>query len=220
MLSAEAAIDFDAGLQRMLVKPEGAELRSAYLLQQFAQRIYRGDYQKASEALDRTYSSLGDRSPRDVAATDAGMLMIRDLLAEMEWHARYRKLDALYQSREDGATRELTLLLDLLPLAWGMNDPEFEELLKVPNNWLRLWQDHKVEVGPQRERLLRLRRLFDAFRAILRPRDLAAAWHSAWNAESPIGERSLLQAFQEDGDVALDRIELYLWGLAERDLSR
>lgn len=195
---------------------ERANLRHAYLLQQFATRVFRGDYQKAAEAVERSYLSLGNRSPRELAETDAGMLIARNLVAEMEWSARHHGLAALHQVGKDNVMRELTLLLDLLPLAWGLCDEEFGRLLNVPSSWLRQWRDHAVDIDAVlQERLLRLRRFFDALRSVLGVSEQATAWCYIWTAESPIGQRSLLQAFEDDGDAALDLMELHLWGLAE-----
>jgi len=206
----------DDGLQRQLSQADGTDLRYAYLLDQFARRVFNGDYNKAAQALDIEYPSLGNRTPRNVSSTDAGMLSVRNMIGEMEWHQRDRGPGAMFQAIEDRWMRELTLLLDLLPVAWGLTDSEFEQLLGVSGSWLQNWRQRQtaIEAGV-RERLWRLRRLHDVLRLLIRPCEYAVVWRDVWNAESPIGQRSPWQAFHEDGDEALDRLENYLWVVAE-----
>ena len=208
--------DFDAGVQQKLRGPEGADLRCAYLTEQFARRIHDGDLQEALQTMEKSFPSLGGLSPRQAAVTDGGMLAVRELIARMEWHARHRGVGAFLQACGDSSMREFTLLLDFLPIVWALEDEEFEELLIVPRRWLSEWRQHDLELeGPSRERLLRLRRFHDALRLVVQPREHASVWRTVWKAEGPIGQRSLWQAFQEDGDAVLDRMENYFWAVSE-----
>jgi hypothetical protein len=159
---------------------------------------------------------LDGRSLREAAESDEGMLAIRSLIGQMEWHRRNRGFGAFIQSIDDCWMQEFALLLDVLPIAWGLHEEEFEQLLGVPPSWLARWRNQQADIDTAlRERLRRLRRFHDALRLVVLPQEYAAAWRSEWTAESPIGQRSLWKAFQEDGDAALDRLENYFWAVAE-----
>lgn len=88
----------DVGFRQGSIETERAALRPAYLVQQFACRVFHGDYQRAAEFIERPHQLLGDRSPRNMAATDSGMLVIRRLLSQMAWHSRHRGLAKMVQA--------------------------------------------------------------------------------------------------------------------------
>lgn len=158
----------DASLEQHLAGPRGSDLRLAYLLEQLAKRVCNDDYAWAARLLDRPHPDLYGRAPREVAATDAGMLAVRRLIAQMEWHRRHRHFGAVVQAVDDRWVQEFTLLLDLLPLAWGLSDAEFEQLLEVTPMWLSQWRAQSGPLGPQvRERLRRLRSFHDALRLVV-----------------------------------------------------
>ena len=212
--------DVEGALERAWHGPDGANLRYAYVLEQFARRVCDGDFQRASEIMEWRSPRLGYQSPREAARTDAGMLGIPGLISEMESRRKHRGVGAFIPVWEDRWLQECILVLDLLPIAWGLSDDEFEGLLGTPSSWLHRWRDGEIVVEEElKRRVSRLRSFHDALRTVVRPDEYPAAWRSVWPANSPIGQRSPLQAFEEEGDAALDRLENFFWIYASSNLD-
>jgi hypothetical protein len=104
-------------------------------------------------------------------------------------------------------------LFDLLPAAWGMDDPTFEQIAGLPARWLWQWRNHYR--APSDEELARVRRLMrfhDAIRLVTygdNP-DYPGWWRRCWTETSFIGKRSPLEAILRDPAI-LDKLEQYLW---------
>lgn len=100
-------------------------------------------------------------------------------------------------------------LFDLLPAAWGMDDRTFERVAKLPEKWMWQWRNHYR--APTDEELARIRRLMSFHEAIriakLGGSDYATWWRLQWRADSPIGDRSPLDAVLEEGDEVIDMLE-------------
>lgn len=207
--------DFDASLQQKLQRPDGGDLRCAYLLDLLALRVFAGDYERAAAAMHRNHGELGNRSLREAAQTPSGLLEVRRLITQMERRSsRYHGGGAIVSGITERRTRECTLLLDLLPLAWGLQDHEFETLLGIQNSWLQRWRDGEEPIGSAlQDRLFRLHRFQETLRQVLQPNEYAAAWRSVWMSGSALGNRSLWEAFLEDGDDALDTVECCFWAV-------
>lgn len=192
--------------------PNGSKLRYTYVLRQFAEQVCNGDYQRAAEIMEWPLPALGHSSPREAAQTDRGMLGIRAAIREMiSLRDRRNGSEHCYFFNET-KQQDCTLVLDLLPLAWGLTDQEFAFLLGTPLAWLDQWRSEGIVVEESlMRRVVRLRSFHEALRAAADPRDYSSAWRRVWPHESPLGKRSLLQAVLDDGDVALDRFENFLW---------
>lgn len=105
----------------------------------------------------------------------------------------------------------LGLFLDVLPAAWGLSEREFEKLINLPEGWLRAWRNHEVEIdNALASDLLKLGALQIGMRLVRTPDNYAGFWHHRWRFDSPIGARSLWQAFEEDGWPAVEAIINYL----------
>jgi hypothetical protein len=104
-------------------------------------------------------------------------------------------------------------LFDLLPAAWGMDDPTFEQLARLPAGWMWQWRNHYR--APSDDELARVRRLFrfhDAIRLVTYGDypDYPGWWRRCWTETSFIGKRSPLEAVLQD-PAFLDQLEQYLW---------
>lgn len=206
-------VDFNDGLQERLRGPEGAALRRAHLVEQFAQRLFKGDYGKAYLAMATQDPALGGVSPGEAAETHEGMLAVKNLIAR-KGNEKQRGLGALLDALQSARHNELCPLVDLLQAAWGLADQEFVYLLGVSPDWLESWRMGKVDISAEvAGRLRRLRQFHDALRKATHPLDYAKAWRGEWPPDGPLGKRSLWEAFQEDGDSALDVTETYLMTL-------
>lgn len=201
-------------LQQMCQYYAGNNVRHAFVFNQLAVRVCKGNFAHAREALTRPYDQLDGLTPLEAVDSDVGMLQLRSMICEMEWRANHPGIRALMSSYNDQETRDLKLLVALLPRAWGLSESEFAQLLEIPDAAL-LDDIRLLEEGSVYERAKRLVRLLEAFRAVLKPSEFPAAWNTVWEKQSPIGRRSLWQAFQEDGDAALNKVEVYLWLVAE-----
>ena len=202
---------FDAKLQEAMRGPAGSVLRQAHLTEQFAKRLFQGDYHAARRAMETALPELAKATPREAALTHEGMLRVKEIIERRERALkRPRGVWVVIDAFKEGWKRELEPLLDLLPAAWRLTDGEFELLLRSPPNWLNAWRNHEVELDEATmDRLRRLRRLHEAFRLVMNPLAYADAWRRPWHAESVIGGRSPWQAYEQDGDSALDVIEGY-----------
>lgn len=107
----------------------------------------------------------------------------------------------------------LALFLDVLPSAWGLTERQIEQLLLVPPGWLRAWHNHEVGLDRTvRTRIWQLGLLQKRMGLISTPEDYATFWHRAWADTSPLGNRSPWQAFEQEGDAAIRKIQLFLTG--------
>ena len=202
---------FDAKLQEAMRGPEGSLLRQAHLTEQFAQRLFHGSYRAAVRAMETAMPELANATPREAALTHAGMLRVKQIIERRERASRKpRGVWTLINAFEEGWKRELEPLLDLFPAAWRLTDEEFELLLRSSPSWLNAWRNYEVELDEvTMDRLRRLRSLHEAFRLVMNPLAYAEAWRRPWKAKSVIGGRSPWQAYEQDGDPALDLVERY-----------
>lgn len=207
---------FDQRFEELLQGPAGTELRRAHLFEQLATRIFNGDYEKAQAALNTPHPQLGGRSANEAAETHEGMIEVKRLLAmaTAEEPKPTCGLGYFIQSLEEGWRNEFEPLLDLLPAAWALNADQFALLLGTPPPTMTDWQQHTVKLDDAlKSRLTRLRRLHFTFRAIAKPENYSEIWRIVWDRQTPIGARSLWQAYEEDGDPALDAMEVFFRSL-------
>lgn len=201
-------------LAKLCSDPTGSNIRFTYVLDQYAERICSNDYKKASDKLFGPDQQLDGLSPVQALQDDSGLLRIRHRINEMEWGALHKNLGRFLAVCSDANERNFKFMIALLPGAWGLTPEEFSQLLGLADasflDDLNSEPDEEVY-----KRVERLKRLLCAFCAVLRPPEFPAAWRVIWEDHSQIGERSLWRAFQEDGDVALDKFELYLWLIAD-----
>jgi hypothetical protein len=104
-------------------------------------------------------------------------------------------------------------LFDLLPAAWGMDDPTFEQIAGLPARWLWQWRNHyRAPSDEELARVHRLMRFHDAIRLVTygdNP-DYPGWWRRCWSENSFIGKRSPLEAVLQDPAV-LNELERYFW---------
>lgn len=106
--------------------------------------------------------------------------------------------------------RTARILQDLLQAAWQLTDERFEQLLEVSPGWLDAFRIHEVELAPKiLKRLSRLAGFHDALRLWFPQELYGEAWRVTWKESSPIGSSTLLQAWDQDGDQALDKVEQF-----------
>lgn len=214
LIFSETDDEFDESFQDLLRGPAGAGLRRAHLLRQLATRVFSGDYGKAQKALDTPHPQLNYRSASQAAETPAGMSRVMRLIARVDRPQR-RGVGAFFQAISDGWRREFEPLLDLLPAAWGLSEEQFQLLLGARPPSLTDWQQHQVELDDVlKSRLARLRRLHEAFRQVVRPENYCEIWHTKFERGSVIGQKTLWEAYEDDGEPALDRIEAHFRELA------
>jgi hypothetical protein len=107
----------------------------------------------------------------------------------------------------------LGLFLEVLPSAWGLTEGQVERLLHVDPGWLRAWRNYEVGLDDGvRTRLWRLGLLQRRMGLISDPESYSTFWHRAWADTSPLGNRSPWQAFDEEGDDAIRKIQQFLDG--------
>lgn len=105
----------------------------------------------------------------------------------------------------------LALFLDVLPSAWGLTEGQVEQLLHVAPGWLRAWRNHEVQLDRAvRTRIWQLGLLQKRMGLISNPEDYSTFWHRAWADMSPLGNRSPWQAFEQEGDEAIKKIQQFL----------
>lgn len=144
-------------------------------------------------------------------------LILRMLAAAWRQH-ELESLDG-YQPAEACAedtaadSEALALFLDVLPSAWGLTEQQIEQLLKVAPGWLRAWRNHEVRLdSPVRTRIWKLGLLQKRMGLISKPEDYCTFWHREWAETSPLGSRSPWQAFEQEGDDAIRKIQQFLTG--------
>lgn len=201
---------FDAAFQQRLRGPLGADIRQAHLLEVVATKLFSGDFDKAARLLTVPTTALGGHSMLEAAATHDGMVQAKALTERLEaagfGEGEYTLAVAAHQMR----LGEANLLLDLLPAAWGMTDHDFEQILRVKPGWMRARRNHEVGLGPDvRARLKRLLQFQNALTLIARPNGYAETWRRPWKSDSPIGARSIWDAYQQDGDAVFDIVETF-----------
>lgn len=102
-------------------------------------------------------------------------------------------------------------LFDLLQAAWGMNDETFEKVAGLPPRWLWQWRNHYR--APSDDELARIRRLMsfhEAIRLVIYGEPNYPEWWSRrWPGDSPVGNRTPLNAVLAEGDQILDALERY-----------
>jgi hypothetical protein len=208
---------FDAAFDRLLKGPAGVELRRAHILEQFATRLYDGDFEKARVAIDTPHPRLAGRCPSELAETYDEMLTVKRLLPR-SGNPQSRAttgLGAFLESVKQGWRDEFEPLVDLLQAAWALNEDQFAQLFGSSPPTLADWQQERVALSEQQmQRLRRLRRLHEAFRLMVRPQNYPEIWHIVWERGSFIGGRSIWEAYEEDGDAVLDLVEDYFRGAA------
>jgi hypothetical protein len=209
LLSGDAA-GFVAAMDELQRGPAGAHIRLLHLREFIAERLFAGDFVKAERLLDLPNADLGGLSVKEAAETHENMLKAKELVEKLEACGFSEGAMNFAEGVHFQWRQEYDLLIDMLPAAWGMIDEEFEQLLQTPTGWLQANRNHEVSPGPKiLLRLRRLRSLHNAFRTVVRPQGYAEAWRRVWVHSSPIGKRSPWQAYQEDGDRALDLVEAY-----------
>jgi len=121
-----------------------------------------------------------------------------------------RDLMANGERRQRVASEER--LFDLLSAAWGLEDSEFETVAGLPERWMWEWRHHYR--AARDEDLAIARRLMsfhEALGLIVPPgRGYAKWWRRRWPTGSLLGERTPLEAVQDDGTTKLDQLEGYL----------
>lgn len=142
-------------------------------------------------------------------------LILRVLAAP--WLEHERKSLEEYQSApawvEDSVadSEALALFLQVLPSAWGLTEGQIEQLLQVEAGWLRAWRNYEVKLdGPVRSRLWQLGLLQRRMSLVSQPESYSEFWHRPWAETSPLGNRSPWQAFDEEGDEAIKKIQQFL----------
>lgn len=99
-------------------------------------------------------------------------------------------------------------LFDLLPAAWGMDDPTFEKVAGLPAQWLWQWRNNNR--APTDEELACVRRLMsfhEAIRLTYAAPNYADWWRRRWHEGSRIGGRSPLEAVLAEGEAAMGVLE-------------
>ena len=106
--------------------------------------------------------------------------------------------------------------IDLFQAAWSLDDGVYEKLLGVDRGWLRRWRNHEIDliVKPVWERFQDLLRLHAAVRLHSAPESYGDFVSRAWETDSVLEGRSVIQAVIEDGNIAIDRVAKYLWSVA------
>ncbi len=105
---------------------------------------------------------------------------------------------------------------DVLQAAWGLNDDEFETVLRLPDGAMRKWRNHEVSFTPVT--LARLRRLFLfheslRLRALGHPPKFAAYLRGQSEPDTLIGASSILAALSDTDDQALEQLERHFRGI-------
>ncbi len=102
--------------------------------------------------------------------------------------------------------------LDLIPAAWSMDDDTFERMIGVKSGYLDAWRNHEISITDEiRGPLRRVANFHETLRLHVAPRGYANWWRHSWAETSPIGARSPLQVWSEDGWDGLDLISRYFW---------
>lgn len=104
---------------------------------------------------------------------------------------------------------------DILQAAWGLNDAEFEAVLRLPPGAMRQWRNHELCFAAGG--LTRLARLFlfhEAlrFHALGHPPDFPIHLRRVWKSDSVIGARSIIAALRDADDAALEQLARFLRG--------
>lgn len=204
-----ACDSFDEALIELLCGPNGASLRRRHLFDQIAITIFDGDFEKAKDAMVAPHPALGWQSPSEAAETHEGMISVKKLIAKSARSSSSKRgIGALLDAFEDAQRREFEPLLDLLPAAWQLSAEQFASVLGSSPPSISDWQCRSIELTPEViARLSRLRRFQETVRAAVEPENYREVWHTVWTGSSPIGTRSLWEAYQTDGDLALDAVE-------------
>lgn len=99
-------------------------------------------------------------------------------------------------------------LFDMLPIVWGLETVEFEQLLGVPPGWLDAYRIHEVKPDEETwDQLSQLLLLHLAMRMVVEPRGYAEWLRRPWTADSPIGAQSPLELILNGGDEALNLLK-------------
>ena len=102
---------------------------------------------------------------------------------------------------------------DILQAAWGLSDPEFETILRLPAGAMRQWCNHELCFA--NVTLARLNRLF-LFHESLRfgapghPPNYAACIRRELELDRVVGGGPILDVLLSDDDKALEQLESYL----------
>lgn len=111
-----------------------------------------------------------------------------------------------------GAEEDFENFLDLIPAAWNMDDDIFENMIGVRRGYLRAWRIHEVLLTEEiRGPLRRIASFHETLRLHVAPRGYADWWRRSWSETSPIGARSPLQVWSDEGWDGLDLIAQYYW---------
>lgn len=107
--------------------------------------------------------------------------------------------------------KALALFLDVLPAAWALTEAQFERLLEVSPGWHRAWRNHEIAIDDAvASRIWDLGALQDRIGLLHTPESYAEFWHHRWAAESPIGNRSPWEAFEDEGAAGLAKVKALL----------
>lgn len=201
---------FDAAFQERMRGPLGSDIREVHLLEVVATKLFSGDLAKGARLLSVPTAALGGYSMLEAAATHDGMIQAKVVIERLEAAGFGEGEAALAIAAQQMRLGEAHLLLDLLPAAWGMTDRDFEQILLVSRGWMIARRNHEVGLGPDvRVRLRRLLQFQNALALIVRPNAYAEAWRRPWKSDSPIGARSIWEAYQQDGDAVFDVVEAF-----------
>lgn len=95
-------------------------------------------------------------------------------------------------------------LFDMLPIVWGLESSEFEDLLGVPRGWLDAYRIHEVKPDDSTwDNLEKLLSFHFAMQMVVEPRGYAEWLRRPWTAASQIGAQSPLGFIQNGGEGAL-----------------
>jgi hypothetical protein len=140
-------------------------------------------------------------------------LVLRVLAAAWFDHEVKSRKDSTRAMVEDTAadSEALALFLEVLPSAWGLTEGQVEQLLHVEGGWLRAWRNYEVKLDSAvRARLWQLGLLQRRIGLVSNPESYSTFWHRAWADTGPLGNRSPWQAFDEEGDEAIKKIQQFL----------
>lgn len=142
-------------------------------------------------------------------------LILRILIAG--WLEHEPKTPEEYQSApawvEDSVadSEALALFLEVLPAAWGLAESQIERLLHVEYGWLRAWRNHQAKLDSGvRSRLWQLGLLQRRMCLVSTSENYSTFWHRPWADTSPLGNRTPWQAFEEEGEEAIRKIQQFL----------
>jgi hypothetical protein len=161
------------------------------------------------------FNHYGDAAPIDYF--EGGGFWALSLLTDIVKIAKAHPTDPLglrdeVSFRGRGPEEDFENYLDLIPAAWNIADVIFEKMIGVETGFLDAWRNHDISVTEEiREPLRRIANFHETLRLHVAPRGYADWWRRSWSKTSPIGARSPLEVWSDDGWDGLDLIARYFW---------